>query len=473
MNLDFDQEVDQLLRHHAERDVRASADASEHAAAQEISGQMAASTEVPAAHLDADELSAYVEDAVPAATRAHYMAHLAECERCRRIATSVALVANAETEPKPHSATLITPPTPSWINRFAGMVATLFAPRTLKFALPMLLAVCGGVLGVLFLATHNRQNDSLVAGRSGEVEIRPAVFSNTNSSIVPTAEMSPSASTDQANIAATSDASSDASRAATSAHPSPERKMNEAAAPERLAANRGATSSPASTPAGTASSTNLEATASSPALAPAPIPAPASGISEARVQRPSVAASDRETTRITEAPLANQTSGGAASKDSSTVEEKQAANDKRREDAENLSLLGRSAAPPLTMTPRQSSVGQNSAGQNSPAEPARTKMKRLPDPAAKQTANQKAESAAVVPVEVRRIGGRQFRRQPNQPRGQWIDSSYNSSITTISVTRGSEQFRALVADEPELGRIIEQLNGEIIVVWKKRAYHIR
>jgi hypothetical protein len=41
------------------------------------------------------------------------------------------------------------------------------------------------------------------------------------------------------------------------------------------------------------------------------------------------------------------------------------------------------------------------------------------------------------------------------------------------VTRGSEQYRALVADEPGIKTIADQLGGEVIVVWKGRAYKIR
>ena len=44
---------------------------------------------------------------------------------------------------------------------------------------------------------------------------------------------------------------------------------------------------------------------------------------------------------------------------------------------------------------------------------------------------------------------------------------------TVNVSRGSEQFRALIADEPALRSIAEQLGGEVIVVWKGTAYRIR
>ena len=43
----------------------------------------------------------------------------------------------------------------------------------------------------------------------------------------------------------------------------------------------------------------------------------------------------------------------------------------------------------------------------------------------------------------------------------------------MNLTRGSERYRALIADEPEIKQIADQLDGEFIVVWKGRAYRIR
>ena len=72
-------------------------------------------------------------------------------------------------------------------------------------------------------------------------------------------------------------------------------------------------------------------------------------------------------------------------------------------------------------------------------------------------------------AETRSVAGRTFRRE----RGIWTDTAYDSSIRIVQMARGSEQFRALIADEPAIGTIAEQLNGEVIVVWKRRAYRIR
>lgn len=71
--------------------------------------------------------------------------------------------------------------------------------------------------------------------------------------------------------------------------------------------------------------------------------------------------------------------------------------------------------------------------------------------------------------ETRHVMGRHFTREG----GAWVDMAYESSRATINVARGSEQYRALVADEPGIRTIAEQLDGVVIVVWKSRAYRIQ
>jgi hypothetical protein len=80
----------------------------------------------------------------------------------------------------------------------------------------------------------------------------------------------------------------------------------------------------------------------------------------------------------------------------------------------------------------------------------------------KAKANNESESSIVV-------SGRRFVRAGNT----WVDIAYESSRATTSVRRGSEQFRALLADEPGLRTIANQLSGVVYVVWKNRAYRIQ
>jgi len=72
-------------------------------------------------------------------------------------------------------------------------------------------------------------------------------------------------------------------------------------------------------------------------------------------------------------------------------------------------------------------------------------------------------------ADVRSVAGRRFRKE----RGIWIDTAYDSSQSTTNITRGSEQYRSLIGDEPQIKTIADQLDGEIIVVWKGRPYRIR
>jgi len=70
--------------------------------------------------------------------------------------------------------------------------------------------------------------------------------------------------------------------------------------------------------------------------------------------------------------------------------------------------------------------------------------------------------------QTRTVLGRHFRRVGNA----WVDDTYKSSMAATKVVRGSEQYRSLVADEPAIAGFATQLSGEVIVVWKGRAYRI-
>jgi hypothetical protein len=71
--------------------------------------------------------------------------------------------------------------------------------------------------------------------------------------------------------------------------------------------------------------------------------------------------------------------------------------------------------------------------------------------------------------ESRTVAGRRFRKQD----GIWTDTAYDRSKEPVRLSRGSEQYRALIADEPGIKTIADTLDGEIIVVWKGRPYRIR
>ena len=78
---------------------------------------------------------------------------------------------------------------------------------------------------------------------------------------------------------------------------------------------------------------------------------------------------------------------------------------------------------------------------------------------------QKSEATEEAP-ESRSVGSRKFKRQGNA----WVDSKFKSSMSVRNVERESEEFDKL---DSGLRSIAQQLSGEIVVVWKGKAYRIR
>jgi hypothetical protein len=68
--------------------------------------------------------------------------------------------------------------------------------------------------------------------------------------------------------------------------------------------------------------------------------------------------------------------------------------------------------------------------------------------------------------QTRSAGGKKFRRQG----AAWVDQKFKSSMTLKNVSRGSDEFAAL---DSGLRSIAQQLGGEVIVVWKGKAYLIK
>src|ERR1051325_196812 len=101
-----------------------------------------------ASHLDADELNAFAEGGLPAAARARYVSHLAECDQCRRQVADLAIASGAMTRSEQASAET---------HERAGMwasLAGLFALPVLRYAAfaSMLIVIAG----VTFVALRQR-----------------------------------------------------------------------------------------------------------------------------------------------------------------------------------------------------------------------------------------------------------------------------------------------------------------------------
>ena len=125
MEFEFDKEIDAILRR-ARRD-----------------DEVVTST---GAHLDADEISAFAENAVSQMARTRYTVHLADCARCRKILSNV-ITFNAEAETQTASSAVsaeIAEAKTPWYRR-------LFAFPQLAYAMGAMVLLFSGFFGYLIL----------------------------------------------------------------------------------------------------------------------------------------------------------------------------------------------------------------------------------------------------------------------------------------------------------------------------------
>ena len=365
----------------------------------------------PEAHLDADELSAYAENALPPAARARYTEHVADCARCRKMVTQLAMsagVALPAAEPVAEKS--------GW-SRF---VANLFSPLVLRYAVPSLVAAVILGFGLMMFRYNARQG--FVAMQEKQVA-SPAV--NEPSAVASSAPQGEGPKSSQVT-------SVNGQIAKNSLSPSPSKGDNIESEAERKA--------PAQPAAAENAKVAEEGRQEQKALA--------------KEQQAKVA-SDETVTVGGAAPVPKPTFANnepsekrevAKLKAPETSDQPVAAKDENKQRKTDDDSVARGAAKSRAARPVDSlsSVSPGVAGRRG------------------------RDDKAADDAEVRTVAGRRFRKEG----AVWIDTAYDSSISPISVARGSEQYRALVADEPAIRTISEQLDGEVIVVWKSRTYRI-
>jgi hypothetical protein len=414
-------------------------------------------------HLDADELSAFAEGSLPASARVAASAHLADCDECRGLVVNLTRAAGVEAEIEKRAAASV-PATTSEASRLRVWLASLFAPGALRYVAPAL-AVCL-IAAVTFVALRSRRAGERVAQSVNTAAPRTSI---TNDQTTDTFDASQSSSSNTATNANASMPSAATSNAAGHAAVSTNGAVSE---------NGPAREAPAGGPTTSAVTDGLDTTTAAPAQpkdAPAPPPA---------VEQKTTAAETVTTTNSAEQPRAAQTTEAGAGQS-----QQQASNLSRGETQQQTPDGSRSQARGVPINNRQneSAAGRDaniaggvafgvekedrdkSAGATAPA----TRRGRASDDKQKRAKAEEDSAAsddeAARNVETRSVAGHKFRREG----GAWVDVNYKSSMSSTGVRRGTDSYRALVADIPELGRVAEQLGGEVIVVVRGRAYHIR
>lgn len=360
-----------------------------------------------AMHLDADELNSYAEQALPAAARARYTSHLAECASCRKIVSELTSASGANVSE--HSVSQKTS------AGFRQKFGALLSPSLLRYAVPALALFAFIAVGLVALRQQPQPDfvaqNQPAASRDATIETKqvdsPAEPGNSAAAIEEqrSSESRTSEGKGRDNQAKTGE------RNETSNVVTPTDSVtvtsNKDASPGKAA---GVVASPSYAP--------------EPAAPPAP--KPQTTHTEARTE---VAA-------------------------------------RRKEEADKRDEQAREQEGARARTDdNQNQVARPQGGKGALAGQSQERLRTLEAKRASGAGAKTNDDEA----DTRTVSGRRFRRQG----GTWIDTAYQSSTATTTVARGSEQFRALVADEPGIRAIAAQLPGEVVVVWKGRAYRIR
>lgn len=366
------------------------------------------------AHLDADELNSYAEGVVPVPARVRYTEHLADCDRCRGMVISLTQASGITARSK-------VPEQKGGLG-FWQKLAALFSPVVLRYAVPALVLTAVIGIGLLAMWQQRTRHEFLARNQPADQSASTSQSKQTESGTSQSPVEAPAILQKRSE----SPAAPDSVKEENYLREEKTRAQGAGAGTGALAANEPLAKD--SGQAGETSKLELRPGYASEPKAAAPPPV-ASTMNEAD-----------ESTRVGKeqpAKREDQERQRAASRDTPTDEH-----------GPNRSAAPRSAGTP----PNSRQLDGLSAGSG---------------PNIQGKKNKASDKAG--DVETRVVAGRRFAREGNA----WVDTAYDSSRTPIKVARDSEQYRALVADEPELRVIAEHLNGVVIVVWKNRAYRIQ
>jgi hypothetical protein len=407
-----DAQIDLLLRSHSRRANSSVTDA-------------VGSGERGGTHLDADELNAFAEGALSSTARARYVSHLTDCERCRKLATQLAIAAGTTIPMRAAAATEISQ-RPSLWQALKGA----FAVPNLRYAAFALVVIAA--VGITFVALRRERQSSLVAENT---TVAPAQGPAVEQSHEGPGQVNRSSQ----NQATPPSASSNSDLA---------KKQSPAEPPATLApAKEGDLAK--SAPVTEDKKAKSEVAEVAPSYAPPP---------------------PGERNEPTSSGEKNLKTGVAASqpapKPQPSDDEFKMSDRARADEAARGREMNIERARPRKGGPSRNEVANNSNAANKETA-ASSREKRGPAQSQDQSRTQglMADSNTAAPEE-RKAGGRTFRRQG----GAWIDKKFKSSMAVTDIKRGSDEFRAL---DSGLRSIADQVSGEVVVVWKGKAYRIR
>ncbi|MGQ0762415.1 MAG: hypothetical protein ACT4OT_10445 [Acidobacteriota bacterium] len=381
----------------------------------------------PVEHPDADELNAFAEGALPPAARQGYLSHFADCDDCRKLVSQLAVTTGAGVEACIPASEPVAEP---WWKKLGAV----FAIPTLRYAASAVVLLA--VVGIAFLVWRppTQRNAEMIAQNQPQTNpveaVKPATSPETEALREEGTQRNTSTAIPQPSVSSTPD--QNRSGLTTLSPPPPPKPLDALAAKD------------APVVAGAGRSDDASRAQSTPSYAPAP--AETYRMESRDREQPKVGASPggprRNESSDRYKAIDRARSGDFAKgrdEDSNRAAANQPASENKLEDAKRE----RTASQVVTVSPK--SVGE------------------LPAEARKSAGTRSSSEEA---PETRSVGGRRFKRQGNA----WVDSKLKSSMSVRTVGRGSEDFDKL---DSGLRSIAKQLSGEIVVVWKGKAYRIK
>jgi hypothetical protein len=389
-------------------------------------------------HLDADELNAFAEGSLPDAARTRYVSHLADCDDCRKVAAQLAITSGAVVAAE--ATTAADPQGYSWWKRLSG----LFSPLTLRYAAFTVVLVA--VVGTVFLVARRPRESPMIA-QHDSTDQRPvsAVKPAESAGLQGRADQNAQTNTRQSEFASPAAATpmvskKDESKTADSSEPpppKPEPETSKPANPALVAAEKAAEPK------------------SLPSYAPPP---PGESMRSGQILTERKAA----TSDVASGPRKSESQS-----DKFKMMDRSRAADTPREtrarDDDTRAGVSQPQANVQREADEKAAPGRDAETQSSRNRNAKESRTQAP---ATQTAGIAKRVPAEEAPETRSVGGRKFRRQGNA----WVDAKFKSSMTLKSISRGSSEFAEL---DSGLRSIAQQIGGEVIVVWKNKAYLIR
>ncbi|HBB97811.1 MAG TPA: hypothetical protein DC054_20715, partial [Blastocatellia bacterium] len=350
--------------------------------------------------------------------------HLADCDRCRKQVSSLAIATGAVARTEQSVAEKIER------RRFWQILAGFFAVPVLRYA--AFGAVLLIVAGVGFIALRPRgDRPALVASNESKQQepvtaVKPST--DTNGGLNKDSNTARSASVSQSPATSDQNPKRDEDRVAENTTP-PLQPMKEIPKPVDEAEKK------------------AEQLTVAPKSGYAPAP-PGEIQSEARAQTGS---------------------GGVVTRSDSPkkAEDKLTAADRERDMAKDSGRgddVTRTSSQPSSAMRRAEDSKQKGPSRNMDNVMANNQSANEAQNAAPKTL--RGEASTEERPQTRSVGGHKFRRQGNS----WVDQKFKSSMTLKNISRGSDEFAAL---DSGVRSMAQQLGGEVIVVSKGKAYLIK